>query len=199
MFKLTWLNLKHCTRFSDVSDNVFANIIKQSENENDGANDTENSSRDSTSVNIITSNIAILDGKYFKITGKKFLKTGGIVATCVVRLLKIVEVKGALTSTSNFKSHLKRRHDSNLVKEYEKYCKEKRTELSVSDCSDENQPTSRKKRKLGLQEQLDEDITQFVVHSMTPLRLVNDPYFQTIFDHFQVKARGKPITVLIVS
>lgn len=110
-------------------------------------------------------------------------------ATCVACLTKISEVKGALTSTSNFKSHLKQKHDSNLVKKYEKYCKEKRAKLSVSDCSDENQLASRKKRKIGLQEQIDEDITQFVVHSMTPLRLVDDPYFQAIFDHLQVKAR----------
>ncbi|XP_077256457.1 uncharacterized protein LOC143894193 [Temnothorax americanus] len=171
--------------------------MKQSENENDGADNTENS-RDSPSVNTITSNMAILDGKYFKIVqGKNSLKTNDVVATCVACLPKIVEVKGTLTSTSNFKSHLKRRHDSNLVKEYEKYCKEKRAKLSASDCSDENQLASRKKRKLlSLQEQLDEDITQFVVHSMTPLRIVDDPYFQAIFDHLKVKARGKPITVL---
>lgn len=101
-------------------------MSSQSENENDGADNTDNSSRDSPSMNTIILNMAILDGKYFKIVqGKNFLKTGDVVATCVACLPKIVEVKGALTSTSNFKSHLKRRHDSNLVKEYEKYCKEK--------------------------------------------------------------------------
>lgn len=165
-------------------------MSSQKQYENDGADDTENGSRDSVSMNTITTNMAILDGKYFKIVqGKNSLKTGNVVATCVACLPKIVEVKGTLTSTSNFKSHLKRRHDSSLVKEYEKYCKGKRTKLSVSDCSDKNQPTSRKKCKLGLQEQLDEDITQFIIHSMAPLRFVDDPYFQPIFDHLQVKAQ----------
>ena len=56
----------------------------------------------------MTDSMSILDGKLFKIKSK--MDKNKVIATCVTCEPRHVEIKGSLSSTSNFKSHLKIRH-----------------------------------------------------------------------------------------
>lgn len=120
--------------------------------------------------------LTILDGTFFKI-----IETNGnfVTATCTKCFPNEVYIKGSLTSSSNFKSHLKRKHDNAVLEEYEQYCKNKRTKLNKNITLPKK--GYRKKHTQYLQKQFEDDITKYIVHSMVPLRTVEDPFFIRIF------------------
>lgn len=68
--------------------------------------------------------------------------------------------------TSNFVTHLKRKHPS----EYDNYVKKRKTESSV-------------KRVESKQELFNEDILNFVVQTASPLSIVDNLYFRRMFEH----------------
>lgn len=77
--------------------------------------------------------------------------------------------------------------DSKCIEEYKSYAKRKRekekseniakTKLSKIKKSDKNKPT---------QHQFDENILKYFIHSMIPLRAIEDPYFLKIFKNLEI-------------
>lgn len=152
------------------------------EHNEDSIISTQQSSEDNIEVSEMTdSAMSILDGKFFKIKSK--IEKNKVIATCVICEPRNVEIKGSLSSTSNFKSHLKRRHDQSVIESYEHYLSEKR--LRINDSKTDN-AVSRVHRVKYTQDQFDQDITNFIIHSMVPLRTVENPYFKKIFDNIGV-------------
>jgi len=136
------------------------------------------SNEDNTEVSEMTDSMSILDGKFFKIKSK--MDKNKVIATCVMCEPRNVEIKGSMSSTSNFKSHLKRRHDQSVLDSYDNYLSEKR--LKISDSRKDN----RVHREKYSQEQFEKDITNFIIHSMVPLRTVENPFFKKIFENIGI-------------
>jgi len=133
---------------------------------------------DNTEVSEMTDSMSILDGKFFKIKSK--MDKNKVIATCVICEPRNVEIKGSMSSTSNFKSHLKRRHDQSVLDSYDNYLSEKR--LKISDSRKDN----RVHREKYSQEQFEKGITNFIIHSMVPLRTVENPFFKKIFENIGI-------------
>lgn len=140
---------------------------------------TQKSTEDNTEVSEMTDSMSILDGKFFKIKSKT--DKNKVIATCVTCEPRHVEIKGSLSSTSNFKSHLKRRHDQSVIDSYENYLSEKRLKIKVKDNA-----VSRVHRDKYTQDQFDKDVTNFIIHSMVPLRTVENPFFKKIFENIGI-------------
>lgn len=129
----------------------------------------------------------IIDNEFFHyLPEKSFANT--IVALCVKCQPQVVEIKGYKSTTSNFISHLKRRHGEETVKEYKEYISSKKLRKTS--------PT----RTIGgtvsgydSQDAFDEDIAKFVIHSMVPLRTVENPYFISLFDKLKISQQGVKI------
>jgi hypothetical protein len=134
-----------------------------------------------TDISETTDSMSILDGKFFKIKSK--MDKNKIIATCVICEQRCVEIKESLSSTSNFKSHLKRRHDESVLHSYENYVAEKK--LRINDSKNENS-ISRHHRDKYTQDQFDKDITNFIIHSMVPLRTVENHFFKKIFENIGI-------------
>jgi len=83
---------------------------------------TQQSTEDITEASEMTDSMYILDGKFLKIKSK--MDKNKVIATCVTCESRHLEIKGSLSSTSNFKSHLKRRHDQSVIDSYENYLSE---------------------------------------------------------------------------
>lgn len=66
-------------------------------------------------------------------------------------------------SSSNYLSHLKRRHGDTAVDDYDKYRKSKKTKINESDFSN---LASKKIQVKNRQTQLDGNVTNFVIDSM---------------------------------
>lgn len=134
----------------------------------------------------------IVDGKFFKLVPHKSTNHT-TVATCINCEPNIVEIRGNASSSSNFLSHLKRKHGVMLLNEYKRYALQKRI-------TEEHAPSSiikRPKRKTGehlrcvlTQEQFETNIAKFVIHAMVPLQVVDDPYFTAIFEQLNIADYG---------
>jgi len=129
----------------------------------------------------MTDSLSILDGKFFKIKSK--MDKNKVIATCITCEPRCVEIKGSLSSTSNFKSHLKRKHDQSVLDSYEDYLSEKR--LKINNSKKDNAVTNIHRNKYT-QDHFDKDITNFIIHSMAPLRTVENPFFKTIFENIRI-------------
>ncbi|KAL4084938.1 hypothetical protein QTP88_027804 [Uroleucon formosanum] len=138
---------------------------------------TQKSTEDNTEASEITDSLmSILDGKFFKIKSK--MDKNKVIATCVTREPRHVEIKGSLSSTSNFKSHLKRRHDQSVI---DSYLSAKRLKIK-----DNDNAVSRVHRDKYTQDQFDKDVTNFIIHSMVSLRTVENPFFKKIFENIGI-------------
>ena len=69
-------------------------------------------------------NMTLLDGTFFQLVPNKSTSRN-IIATCIKCLPNNVEVKGYRNCTSNFVTHLKRKHGNDVVEEYKAYTKKK--------------------------------------------------------------------------
>lgn len=117
----------------------------------------------------------ILKGKHFSVVSEKSSnKTNTIIALCHFCLPERKEIKGQLSSTSNFRSHLKRKH----CLQFEEYCLESAQKKRVSG--------SGETPKKGNQNEFELDIARYVINSMIPLKSVEDPYFRRIFENLGV-------------
>lgn len=127
------------------------------------------------------SKIPILDGKFFKIVSSDSNFNGKITANCQLckQLNKTVNVRGTFRATSNFYTHLKRKHPTEIVS-YDEYKKVKK--LRVGDASN-----SDKKEIIEPNiEQLHSDIVDFIINSFAPLSTVENVYFRNIFRNLGV-------------
>lgn len=87
-------------------------------------------------------------------------------AKCCLCTNKRTIIKGSLGVTSNFVTHLKRKH----LPEYETYVKKRKLQAT-------------KKNVLTKQELFQKDILDFVVQTTTPLSIVDNSYFRKLFEH----------------
>jgi len=157
-------------------------LLSEAEDTNDtiiSLASTSNTSVSSTnSMSISFSNSSILDGTFFSVVPEKS-SVNYIVAVCKKCKPKDVEVKGRLNSTSNFRSHLKRRHGDAVLHEYMEYVQTKKLSRSA-------QRKSNHQRSTVTQESFNQHLANYVVHSMAPLRTVEDLHFLKLFEHLNI-------------
>ncbi|XP_066590765.1 uncharacterized protein [Prorops nasuta] len=122
---------------------------------------------------------ACLDGKYFTINVSKCKTTTGTIVAVCQNCNPLKEIKGSIRTTSNFTTHLKRKHAA-AYKEYLKYAIEKRKG---------SKSTINKKRFSCYfdQETFEQNIVNFILKFMVPFHAVEDSSFRKIFDNFQIK------------
>ncbi|UYV64896.1 K02A2.6-like, partial [Cordylochernes scorpioides] len=122
----------------------------------------------------------LLDGTYFKSLLEEF--TGNKITALCMKCPRdvLTKIKGYHNCTSNFLSYLKRKHGQECIEEYKRYVKKKKSEVKTEK-SNENKIT---------QEQFDENILKYFIHSMIPLRAVEDPYFSKIFTDLEISEMG---------
>ncbi|XP_076625083.1 uncharacterized protein LOC143343753 [Colletes latitarsis] len=137
--------------------------------------------------------LAILDGTFFEINPEK-CSDKSVVAVCIKCKPKKVEIKGRANSTSNFRSHLKRRHGNAVLNEYSEHMKVRKIKNSKKqgETSGTNYNKTFQWQQLT-QENLNRDITNYILHSMAPLRTVEDPYFLKIFENLNISDYGTRI------
>ena len=149
-------------------------------NEESGPSSISQIDVDSDNDNESSAGPTILNGKFFKIVYNEAEGTDSsdnITASCVKCEPNLVTIKGSKKSTSNFISHLKRRHGQETFDEYQNYkgqCRRRKTSIS------KNVSCASKQIKKS-QKTLNEKIVRFVIHSLVPLRVVENPYFQEMF------------------
>lgn len=148
----------------------------------DEAEHQKNSNRRKCNVRRVSTNtnVTIVDGKFFKMVHIKC--TSKItVATCVKCEPKKTEIRGGSTSSSILR-HLERMHGDLAVTQYKKYVQEKQQQTQRARCT-ETVMVTHGRRKIGTymtQDQFDQQILNFIIHAMVPLRIVDDPYFITL-------------------
>lgn len=131
--------------------------------------ETQSSTSDSSNPNQ-EKQLTILDGKYFRV---KETRNSTVVASCVL-CPPGTEIRGFKTTTTNFVSHLKRRHGDDIVKQYHEHLKRKREKIKNSTVP--VRKTEPVRRKI-----IDDDLVlKFIIDSMVPLRTVDNKYFKKI-------------------
>jgi len=100
-----------------------------------------------------------------------------VIASCVKCQPKNVNIKESKFSLLNFKSHLKRKHDSTVLDEYENDINDARKKEKIEHPNNTN---CKNKTKYS-QNKFDEDVTNYIIHSMAPLSTVENPFFKEIF------------------
>lgn len=141
-----------------------------------------------------TSNISavqpsILDGKFFKILNDSS-GTDKVVAICQKCLPNQVKIKGTRFCTSNFRTHLKRKHGQETIQEYQEYLRSKRSRNVRSSTSLELSPRRSSNVISYSQADFDRDIVKYFVNSMISLKCIEDPYFQQIFRRLNIGAQN---------
>lgn len=130
-------------------------------------------------IDSCSNSMLILHGTFFRYQPER--STSTTAAGLCTRCTKHTVIKGSRNTTSNFVSHLKRKHGEELVLEYKEYVNSKRKKTEVRQDS----------HKKFSQTKFDEAVTRFVIHSMVPLRVVKDPYFKSIFDNFSLHVMSR--------
>lgn len=151
--------------------------------------------------NTITSESAkcndIFDGTYFKLVPDKCTRHA-TVATCVKCEPRIVQIKGYGASSSNFLSHLRRKHGSIMCNKCRNYINEKRNaeKEPTFTINEVRNPTSNSSnRRVRYPQSLTQDdfekkIAKFIIHAMIPLKIVDDPYCMDIFKNLNIEDYG---------
>ncbi|CAH0731067.1 unnamed protein product, partial [Brenthis ino] len=137
--------------------------------------------------------LLLLDGTFFKYLPEKC--TGNKITALCMKCPRdvLTKVKGFHNCTSNFLSHLKRKHGQDCIEEYKTYVKKKKSEVKKKGDTFVKITTSKTKRsneKIMSQEQFDENILKYFIHSMIPLHAVEDPYFSKIFTDLNISEMG---------
>lgn len=119
----------------------------------------------------VLNNPSILNGKYFSVVKEKSNDTS-IIGLSQLCSPKKTEIKGQITSSSNFLSHLKRKRFT----AFEEYSFEfGRKKQSVSATHEETMNIA--------QSQFEMDVARYVIHAMIPLKSMEDTYFRQIFNN----------------
>lgn len=129
----------------------------------------------------------LLDGTFFQKVTEKSVETR-VVAGCKKCSPNYMKVKGFRFCTSNFITHLKRKHRNQALEEYRIYAKNKRSRTARS--STTMQPWRKSIKSMYNQEQFNVDMVNYFTHSMIPLRCVENPYFLKTFENFDIRKYG---------
>lgn len=82
---------------------------------------------DESTVGEDENNLAtILDGKYFVVRENIDKENKKIMASCVLCSPTVVNIKGYSGSSTNFLSHLRKKHGEKVIEEYKEYVTAKR-------------------------------------------------------------------------
>lgn len=126
-----------------------------------------------------------IDGIFFKFLPEKSCASESkTVVQCVKCEPKIVELKGYGNSSSNFVTHLKRRHGNDAAEEYKNHLR------SIGPPNKKIKTFVKQLKIKTTQENFESEIMNFFLHSMVPLRCVEDPYFIKIFDTLNISNSG---------
>jgi len=121
--------------------------------------------------------LAILDGLFFEV----FSQDGEqIVATCQKCLPQNIKIKGTRNSTSNFLSHLKRKHGASAVEEYKEHLEVFKT-ANKKTKSQNTKPT---------QLNFTGNLVKFFSSSLIPLNAVEDENFISMLKGLNIQDYG---------
>ncbi|CAH2091347.1 unnamed protein product [Euphydryas editha] len=124
----------------------------------------------------------ILDGKFFTfLLGESTDKKR--VARCTICATKEVKICESRNATSNFVTHLKRKHGKATLNEYINYSKTKKRPKRHSFSSGNTQ-------SLLNQDDFNRHVANYFIHSMSPLQNVDNPYFKKFFDYLEISKSG---------
>lgn len=138
-----------------------------------------------SSSNISTVQPSILDGKFFEIHHESS-GTDKIVAICQKCLPNKVKIKGTRFCTSNFRTHLKRKHGQEAILEYQEHLKSKKSKnFRVSSTPPELSLRSSNFISYS-QAEFERDIVKYFINSMISLKCIDDPYFQQILRRLNI-------------
>ncbi|XP_054711079.1 uncharacterized protein LOC129220674 [Uloborus diversus] len=137
--------------------------------------------------------LLLLDGTFFKFLPEE--STGNKIAALCMKCPRdvLTKVKGYHNCTSNFLGHLKRKHGQECIEEYKTYSKKQRSEVREKNdtiVKIKTGKTNKSNENTITQEQFDENILKYFIHSMIPLRAVEDPYFSKMFMDLKISEMG---------
>lgn len=110
------------------------------------------------------------------------------VALCLICLPRIVKIKGYKNSSSNFISHMKHRHGETVSAKFRNSKAFKRLKFATSVTTPNN--TIEYREESITQQVFDDHVAKFVVHSMMPLNIIENPHFISIFDYLNISQKG---------
>lgn len=155
------------------------------------SSDVSNQENDDNQFRDLIEKYVYLDGKFFKIldvTENKYLKT-----QCMLCIPKFHVIKGIISVSTNFLKHIKKIHPSSLPRYKEHLIntkanssKRKINDRHLDSNNNENksqQSIIRSFRNINYvsQDEFDRRILRFIVHSMSPLNILDNHYFIDIF------------------
>ncbi|CAH1394987.1 unnamed protein product [Nezara viridula] len=136
-----------------------------------------------------TTNLGVAVSQFFIPVPQKCSPTK-IVALCVKCLPTAVEIKGYGKSSSNFLSHLKRKHGETALEEYRRITEGKRFKENSNDGREIGMPILPRNKKQPSQLEFEINILKFLSHTQVPLKTVDNPYFIKIFEHLDISRKG---------
>ncbi|XP_066904781.1 uncharacterized protein [Halyomorpha halys] len=148
-------------------------------------------SHDSCSLDsgFYSANLGVAIGKFFIPVPQK-CSVNRTVALCVKCLPSTVEIKGYGRSSSNFLSHLKRKHGDSALEEYRQCTDSKRLKENTNEGREISVLNLQKNKRQLSQLEFEINILKFLSHSHIPLRTVDDPYFKKMFEALDISRKG---------
>ncbi|KAL7307825.1 hypothetical protein TKK_0000145 [Trichogramma kaykai] len=143
-----------------------------------------------------------IDGKFFEVVPQK-----STLKSVFTKCIKCAEtVRGSAEISSNFKKHLKNKHNKEDLDEYDKYLKsaKKRQNLSNDDTNVDIIKTTKRVTCSFDAGTFNNNIVRFILDNMVAFRAVKSPLFRAIFDDINIKigngtikhlSRAKVVTV----
>lgn len=135
-----------------------------------------------------SANLGVVAGKFFIPVPQK-CSPNRTVALCVKCLPTAVEIKGYGKSSSNFLSHLKRRHGDTALEEYRQYTDAKKLRENTN-YSRDALLNLRKNKTQPSQLDFEISVLKFLSHTLVPMRILDDPFFIKLFDNFDLSRKG---------
>ncbi|KAK9736086.1 hypothetical protein QE152_g12761 [Popillia japonica] len=151
-------------------------------NTTDESNTKEDVSTESESSSIEI-DLTILNGKYYQI-----LKSDAtnIDALCQLCLPKQTTIRGAKTTTLNFRKHLQRVHKKAFT-EYMITHKKPGQQSKRKSQDEDNSVVTKQLKPYFTQEEFDEKILQFLINAISPLNISENKSFIGLFEGLNVK------------
>lgn len=143
------------------------------------ASNTEQDENDPTTENVLP---CIFDGKFFTYLPSESSDKKRV-ARCTLCAPREVIISGSRNATSNFVTHLKRKHGEVTFNEYMSYSKTHKRHKRHSSTLQNTQLSLR-------QDDFNRHIANYFIHSMCPLQSIDNPYFKKIFDYLEISRSG---------
>ncbi|KAK9736087.1 Zinc finger, C2H2 type [Popillia japonica] len=159
------------------------NTTDESNSEEDVSTESESSS--------IEIDLTILNGKYYKI-----LKSDAtnIDALCQLCLPKQTTIRGAKTTTVNFRNHLQRVH-KNAFTECMMTHKKSGQQSKRKSQDEDNSVVTKQLKPYFTQEEFDEKILQFLINTIIQLNIIENKSFIALFEGLNVKVMEQKAAV----